>query len=566
MLGRVAAEQAEDATTSGAGGDSERSGERAAAPVPCLTLLYHPLAGRIGERAALASVASGAAVRLSRLEPRFAHPGEKEGTPLGDSHVSRSPSRLLALGDGRIRLELGENRSRVVVSGEPLAGTRDFAVDEVRRGVVVEMGDRVVLLLHYKNPSALRARARPSSVTHAGDPLGMVGHSYFVERVRRDVRRVADLDVPVLLRGETGTGKELVARAIHGASERWERPFVAVNLGAIPPSLASAELFGAERGAFTGADRRRPGYFNLADKGTLFLDEVGEAPAEIQAGLLRALEAGEIQSVGASHPHRVDVRIIAATDADLEAKIAQGTFRAPLLHRLASYEIVLPPLRARRDDIGRLLVHFLREELARIGDPQRLDAPAQGAKPWLPPSLMVRLAMYDWPGNVRQLRNVVRQLVVGSRGAASLEPGPALDRLFSSEATPSSPRGESPAEDARVTEPPAESAAGPRGSKRERTGEPRRKPSMVPEEELIAALRACRWDFTAAAEKLRISRTSLYALVESSPRIRKVAELSPEEIRRCHAECGGDVDAMGARLEVSKHALQRRMRELGIGG
>jgi two-component system nitrogen regulation response regulator GlnG len=425
----MAAEDAEHATTTGVAACSV---ERGVAAVPCLTLLYHPLTARVGERAVLASLPSGAAVRLSRVEPCFVAPGKSEGAPLGDSHVSRSPSRLLALVDGRIRFELGESRTRVVAQGQPLAGTRDFLVDEVRRGVVLELGDRIVLLLHFKSPSMPEASTAHLSATQQGDVLGMVGHSYFVETLRRDIRRVADLDVPVLVRGETGTGKELVAKAIHGASARFERPFIAVNMGAIPPSLASAELFGAERGAFTGADRRRPGYFNLADKGTLFLDEVGEAPAEVQAILLRALETGEIQAVGAQQPRRVDVRLITATDADLEARIAQGSFRAPLLHRLASYEIVLPPLRERREDIGRLVVHFLREELARVGEAHRMDPPGPGGGPWLPAALMVRLATYDWPGNVRQLRNVVRQLVVRSRGAASLEAGPALDRLLAS--------------------------------------------------------------------------------------------------------------------------------------
>ncbi|HRI66149.1 MAG TPA: sigma-54 factor interaction domain-containing protein, partial [Polyangium sp.] len=166
-----------------------------------------------------------------------------------------------------------------------------------------------------------------------------------LKRVLSDIHNVADLELPVLLRGETGSGKELVAHAIHKASPRRDKPFVAVNLGAIVPSLAVAELFGAEKGAFTGSIKRQVGYFEQAHGGTLFLDEIGEAPVELQVALLRALETGEIQTVGAMQGRKVDVRVIAATDADLEDKVDMGAFRAPLLNRLAAFELWIAPLR-----------------------------------------------------------------------------------------------------------------------------------------------------------------------------------------------------------------------------
>jgi two-component system nitrogen regulation response regulator GlnG len=165
---------------------------------------------------------------------------------------------------------------------------------------------------------------------------------------RRPVRLGAPLAVPVLLQGETGTGKELAARSIHDQSTRAQGPFLAVNLGALPAPLAAAELFGARKGAYTGAVQDLPGWFGRADGGTLFLDEVGEAPLEVQVMLLRALETGEIVPVGSQTPRRVDVRVVSATDADLEAAVGRGAFRAPLLHRLAGYSIRLPPLRHRR--------------------------------------------------------------------------------------------------------------------------------------------------------------------------------------------------------------------------
>ena len=358
-------------------------------------------------------------------------------------------------------------------------------------------------------------------------------------RLRTEIQLVADLTVPVLIRGETGTGKELVARALHAASPRRRGPFVSINLGAIPPSLAASELFGAARGAFTGSVQSQDGYFRRAHGGTLFLDEVGETPQEVQASLLRALETGEIQPVGAQTVQRVDVRLVAATDADLEQRVEGGLFRAPLLHRLAGYSVWLPPLRERRDDIARLLVHFLREELAALGEPDRLEA-SSFERLWMPPSLMARLVRSDWPGNVRQLRNAVRQLAIGSRGLPQLQASPGLESLLS---------GSRPVE----PQPSVQPVAGGR-----------RKPSEVSQEELLAALRANRWRLKSTAEQLGISRPSLYVLIERCPAIRKAGDLPVDEILRCHQECNGDLDAMVERLMVSRDALHRRVRELGL--
>lgn len=533
--------------------------------VPVLTILCHPRLERIGERCTLGELRFRDAIGVSRLEPGFSPPGAAGGAPLGDTHLSRAPLRLIALPGGQIRLDASASRTPVVVEGEPLEGRRDVSAEEVARGVILQLAARIVLLLHVAD----------SSPPEPGDDLGLVGASHLLEQVRRDIRRIADLAVPVLVRGETGTGKELVARAIHAAGADRARPFIAVNMAAIPPSLAAAEIFGAERGAYTGAVRSQPGYFGLAQEGTLFLDEIGEAPLDVQVMLLRALETGEIQAVGAQQPRRARVRVIAATDADLEAKIADGSFRAPLLHRLAGYEIALPSLRERRDDIGRLTLHILRAELAQLGDPRALDRSGPidplNDRPWLPASLMARLVRYDWPGNVRQLRNVIRQLVVGSRGAACLEGGPALERLLG-RATLDDRRGE----DRRRGRAGGATAAEPQrpesADEEDHSSDPGRsdgpgwrKPSEVPEEELIDALRRSRWDLKATAGLLRVSRTSLYALMENCHRVRRAGDLRPEEIARCYRECDGDIEEMVNRLEVSKRALLRRIRELRIG-
>jgi two-component system nitrogen regulation response regulator GlnG len=324
-------------------------------------------------------------------------------------------------------------------------------------------------------------------------------------------------------------------------------------MAAVPPSLAAAELFGVAHGAYTGADRRRAGAFQRADGGTLFLDEVGETPPEVQALLLRALETGEIQPVGGDEIRRVDVRLIVATDADLETAVADGRFRSPLLHRLAGYEIRLPTLRERRDDFGRLFLHFLRGELATLGETSRLTPPPE-SRSWGPAALVARLAAYDWPGNVRQLCNAVRQIVIAGRDANDAGMWLQAERLFQEAARLASPQD---------SDPMAVSAVPPSGPAKE----PRkayRSPDDITDDELIAALRTNRWRIQRAATQLGISRGSLYDRIERSSRIRKASDLSREEIEACRASHGEDLDALVEALEVSKRGLQLRMTRLGL--
>jgi two-component system nitrogen regulation response regulator GlnG len=504
-------------------------GDLAFEPIPTLTILFHPQAQRVGARTYLGQIVRGQEARLSRLEPDFEQPGSR--APLNEPYLSRRPIRFLPV-PGGIEIRLDEGQARIALNGEPVDGSRVLSLAEIREGAVLEMAGLVVLLLHFFVPPRLPA----------GEPHGLVGESSAVAQVRAEIHRVADLAVPVLIRGATGTGKELVAQGIHAASRRYRGPFVSVNMGAIPPSLAASELFGAARGAFTGAVQAQDGYFRKAQGGTLFLDEIGETPQEVQASLLRVLEAGEIQPVGAQSALRVDVRVLAATDADLEQRVQAGTFREPLLHRLAGYSIRLPPLRERRDDIGRLLVHFLRQELAATGELEILDRDSP-RRLWMKPAVVVRLARYDWPGNVRQLRNAVRQLVIGSRGLPQLQSSPGFESLL-----------------APAVAAPAVFPAQPSGAVAAR----RRKPADVSQDELLAVLRAHRWRLKRAAEALGISRPSLYVLIERCPAIRKAGDLKVEEIVLCHREHGGDLDLMVERLMVSRDALHRRIRELGL--
>ena len=235
---------------------------------------------------------------------------------------------------------------------------------------------------------------------------GEMGPSAQVREIVAQIGTVATADLSVLVLGETGTGKELVARAVHRRSERHDGPFVALDCGAIPEALLESELFGHERGAFTGADRKRRGRFALAEGGTLFLDEIGNLPLGLQAKLLRVLESKQLIALGAAKEEQVNIRFVAATNDDLEARVASGAFRADLYYRLAQYTITLPPLRQRRDDIAYLARRFLAQAGIELRRPVRDFAP--GA--------IDVLERHPWPGNVRELRNVVRQAVIKTTG------------------------------------------------------------------------------------------------------------------------------------------------------
>ncbi len=233
----------------------------------------------------------------------------------------------------------------------------------------------------------------------------MIGTSNALRYVQTRIAQVASTNASVLILGETGVGKELVARAIHEDSKsRAGRPFIKVNCAAIPENLVESELFGHKKGAFTGAVQQRKGRFELADKGTLFLDEVSELPRETQAKLLRVLQDGQFERVGGIRTLKSDVRIIAATNKDLNAEVAAGRFRADLFYRLNVYPITVPPLRKRRDDIPLLVEHFISHIAPRIG--KHIES--------VPRKMMDQLKAYDWPGNVRELRNVIERSIITS--------------------------------------------------------------------------------------------------------------------------------------------------------
>jgi transcriptional regulator with GAF, ATPase, and Fis domain len=275
------------------------------------------------------------------------------------------------------------------------------ALQDVTESVVAEVALRTLKDQLYKENLVLRDEVDRTSMFEE-----IVGASPTLKAVLSRVAKVAPTDSTVFISGETGTGKELIARAVHKRSQRAGRAFLSVNCAALAPTLISSELFGHEKGAFTGATQRRLGRFELADGGTIFLDEVGELLPDTQAMLLRVLQEREFERVGGTHPLRVDVRVIAATNRDLKAAIATGSFRHDLYYRLNVFPIEVPALRDRKDDLLMLIEYFVQRYASRAGKPIRS----------IDKKTLELLQAYDWPGNIRELQNVIERSVILSSG------------------------------------------------------------------------------------------------------------------------------------------------------
>jgi DNA-binding NtrC family response regulator len=338
-------------------------------------------------------------------------------------------------------------KTRAFAAGAVDYITKPFETEELLARVGVHVALRREIEAHRRSMATIRLLVED---TRCGDDA-MIGDSQGIRRVREQIAQVAATDSTVLIQGETGTGKELVARAIHARSARRDRPLIRVNCAALPRELVESELFGHEKGAFTGAIQQRRGRFELADGGTLFLDEVGDLPADAQAKLLRVLQEREFERLGGTRTLRVDVRVVAATNRDLHAEVGAARFRADLYFRLNVFPIALPPLRERRDDIPGLLQHFAQRIARKLG--RAIDGIA--------PAFVERACAGDWPGNVRELENLVERALILSKagwldgsellvppGAA---PGPEAGAAARVAARPAAQGETPPARDGRAT-------------------------------------------------------------------------------------------------------------------
>ncbi len=484
--------------------------EGAGAPLLAATIVWHPDRSRIGEQ--FVGGAGGDSIELNRFLPLFMRPGGA-GLPLGHGGISRQPLRLVRGADDGVTVTLPASSMVVEVAGRAVSGAVHFSAAQIAAGQILTLGRAVVLCLHWMHRLPI-----PNAVP------GLAGVGSAAIGVREQIHMVARTRLPVLLLGETGTGKEIAARAIHALCRRADAPLVAVNMAALGEASAAAELFGAVAGAYQGVQAERAGLFALADGGSLFLDEVGNAPAAVQPMLLRAIEGGDYRPVGAAQDRHSSARVLAASDQDLD----RASFNQALLHRLEGFVIRMPPLRERREDIGVLIVDLLAQ---------------QGFDAELPAALVAELAAWDWPGNVRELSHVLQRaaLMLGEGTA------PSLAQLVRG----ARPQAEAP-----------EKEAAPGLEARDDGAAPRRRPSALSDQDVLAAMAGNDWNIQAAAQALGISRPSLYKLLEDHPDIRRPETIPENDIARAMDECAGDVERCAALLRTPAEALRRRWRLL----
>ncbi|MCY0914187.1 sigma 54-interacting transcriptional regulator [Massilia antarctica] len=479
-------------------------------PLLALTIVWHPDPERIG--AQFLTGVQGEAVELSRYAPSFSLAGADE-LPLGHMGISREPLRLVRDEHDGVSLHLPDTRMVVELNGRQLHDKVSLAADQLRDGQILALGRAVLLCLHWMTVLPKRNRVP-----------ALVGIGSAAIALRDQVAMAASNEMPVLLLGETGTGKEIAARAIHALGRRATARLVTVNMAALNESLACADLFGAARGAYTGAQAERKGWFAEAEGATLFLDEIGNAPASVQPMLLRVLEGGDYRPLGAAQDRHATARLIAATDQQLDA----AGFNQALLRRLEGFVIQLPPLRARREDMGVLILHVLGKE----------------AGMRLPCALVAQLACHDWPGNIRQLVHALQRaiLMLDAGAAPQFEQLVRLPALREADAPPPEPSGQ---------------LAG-------QAPQARRKPSQLSEADIFNAMAQHAWTIQSAALSLGMSRPTLYKLLERHPDIRRADHIAVDEIRRALAASHGNVARCAALLKTPTEPLRRLLHKLEL--
>jgi two-component system nitrogen regulation response regulator GlnG len=511
-----------------------------------LSIECHPDVRRLGETARLFDIGKPGCVVVHRTEPLFRDQAGRNPTPLGTARASRRPVTITVAGDGQVQIETSAELD-VFVDGERIADLRALPPHMLQTGILLRLGSYLVLRLGIFEAQAESSSALPE----------LVGRSTAMRALRAEIGRLADLDVPVLVRGETGVGKELVATALHRSSHRCEGPYVRVNLAAVPPPMAAGELFGHARGAFTGATSARDGYCVDAHGGTLFLDEIGATTHEVQGVLLRTIESGEIQPLGGAL-RSVSVRLIAATECDLESKVDQGTFSRALLQRFG-YELWVPPLREHMEDVPILFAGFLGEELRAFGEESRLWGSDVDDNPYLHADFVLLLSRYRWPGNVRELRSVARRFAIHNRRRERTEVEERLKAMLSSAGLAES------RELAAANAVPVEREPEPREPREPREPQPlKREALQLKDQDVLDALRRCAFEIDRTARELGVSRSWLHARMNSLSCVRKAKDLCAAEIQAALEQNDGDTERAAKQLEVSAKGLQLQITRLGL--
>ncbi len=496
-----------------------------------LTVVYHPDLSLIGARYQPQSTLS--TWGICRSSPQFLT-RDRKLRPLSDGFISRK-ELILTIKGSNCYLSQGESSTEINVLNHKQSSEYCFDDEMLRKGVVVSLSGRVVLLLHYRSAIEKKDVAQL-------DEYGLLGVSENTLSVRSLIRKVASLKLPILIRGESGTGKEVVANAIHKMGNRKKAAFISINMASIPKDLVSSELFGSVKGAFTGA-ACRDGYFQRANNGCLFLDEIGEAHADVQVALLRALETGVVQAVGSEKCEKLNVRIIAATDANLEKLIGIDSFKMPLLQRLSGVVVELSPLRKRVDDFGILFSHFLIEVLEEVGQQDKF-VNTEDDKQFYWAWLFAQFCQLNWPGNVRQLKNVTTQLAVALLGYDNFSDFDWYGFV------------KSIANEVAVQAEPNEQVVS-------KVIENKRKPREITDGEIKTVLAKHEWQIKQTANELGISRAALYLRIDACSELHRANKLTDKQLNSSFIKYRGDLNQMVPELKVSRQALKRRLSEIG---
>lgn len=504
-----------------------------------LVVVWHPDRELIGAVVELQAQEGTAApgFTMGRHEPLFTTVN-REAVGLGDAHLSRQACRLVCE-DGAWFLHRPRGTSRLRVDGQAVAKSLQISAEQLLRGFAVALAEQV--LLHVRLLPGASADASAESEGSATLET-LVGTGRAMRNLHRAVHSAARRGEDVLLIGATGTGKELVARALHELGPRARGPWVPVNVAAIPPDLAAASLFGTRRGAFTGADAHREGYFQRAAGGTLFLDEIGDASPSLQPLLLRALQEREVQVLGGP-AERVELGVVAAMERDPDEP--GFAFRQALRHRLAGKELRLPALAERAEDIGLLALLFLER---RGCAPHRQPLSASDNARWV--RLFELLLAHPWPGNVRELEHLVGEVEASLVEGAPKALGALRKRLAPAAA---------PDPDNCI----AEETSPPERIETVVYGEPGRLADLD-DTAFAEVWDAAGFEVAAMARRLGVSRAAVYRRIKLSPRCRLAADVPLVELLRALDSTRGDLIATAQRLKISQRGLQARLRAGGM--
>ena len=516
---------------------SSKPGNTAAPEVPILRILYHGDLSRVGAETTEGALLSEEPALGGRRAPRFAG---RDGSlsALDDPCISRTqwvtrwhpwPRRLSIEAAASARRGVFVGRARAPAEGAPMPA-----------GTLVEIEDRVLL---WFDLVPLDRAAR--------DRMGLVGESRAMCDLRARIATLASAS-SVLVQGETGTGKELVVRALHTHSDRAGGPLVPLNCAAMPAHLLESELFGHERGAFTGADRTRVGLFEQATGGTLFLDEIAELPLAMQGALLRVLQERRVRRVGGAEERPIDVRIVAASHRDLAAEVAAGRFREDLFARLERPAIEVPPLRERLEDVPLLFAAFLAAERARRPASSRLSMlwqPVGVERSVLPCPFVRGLLDYDWPRNVRELRKLAEDIALRLDAGTPLGAPPGSHATARVVARP-------PAIDPAHTPPPVDTDGAVTAPMRVADERPDRTG-------LLDVLRRSGWSPSAAARRLGVARNTVYAWMADAG-LPQAGDYDRDALAAAIAQADGDLNRASDALQISLRALKLRMAALDV--